>query len=84
MYKETSRYGMPEKTTSKRPLGPDQKYVLSMVNPEWPGGAPSDGRSLRGLQSLQKRGLAQLVNNKWSITPAGTSMLHELEAAGEA
>lgn len=74
---------MPIKTPRQRPLGGDQKYLLSMVSPEWPGGAPSDGRSLRGLQSLQKRGLAQLANNKWSITSAGSSMLQELEAVGE-
>jgi hypothetical protein len=74
---------VPNAQNRQRPLGADQKYLLSMVTPEWPGGAPTDGRSLRGLQSLEKRGLAQLVNNRWSVTTDGRTILTELQVSGE-
>lgn len=67
---------------SKRPLGSDQRYILSMTNPEWITGAPSDARSVRALESLERRGLVQLRSGRWHITPAGKQELDALEAAG--
>lgn len=67
-----------------RPLSENQKYILCMANPEWITGSPSDGRSLRVLQSLQKRGLVTFSNNAWKTTTEGADMARELRAAGDA
>lgn len=66
----------------KRPLGSDQRYILSMTNPEWITGAPSDARAIRAMQSLERRGLVQCRSGRWYITPAGKQELEALEAAG--
>lgn len=68
--------------STKRPLGSDQRYILSMTNPEWITGAPSDARSIRALQSLERRGLVQCRSGRWYITPSGKQKLEALEAAG--
>ncbi len=65
-----------------RPLGSDQRYILRMTNPEWITGAPSDARSMRALQSLERRGLVQCRSGRWYITPAGTRELEALDATG--
>lgn len=67
---------------SQRPLGSDQRYILSMTNPEWITGAPSDARSIRAMQSLERRGLVQCRSGRWNITPAGREQLEQLEAQG--
>lgn len=61
-------------------LGSDQAYILSMTNPEWITGAPRDARSLRVLESLERRGLVQCRSGRWSITPAGRAALESLDA----
>jgi len=67
---------------AQRPLGSDQRYILSMTNPEWITGAPSDARSIRAIQSLERRGLVQCRSGRWYITPAGREHLEQLEAQG--
>jgi ribosomal protein S19E (S16A) len=51
-----------------------------MTNPEWITGAPRDARSLRVLESLERRGLVQCRSGRWSITPAGRAALESLDA----
>jgi hypothetical protein len=67
---------------ARRPLGPAQLYVLSMVNPEWITQTP-DARSVRVLRSLEARGLVYQNRGRWYIAPAGLAAL-EAQSAAEA
>lgn len=66
--------------TKQRPLGEAQKYILEMVNPEWPTTRP-DGRSVRVLESLEARGLTYYSNGRWYISDSGRAVLAEIRAA---
>ena len=64
---------------SQRALGNEQRYLLSLANPEW---VPTDRRSLPCLTSLERRGLVQCESGRWRVTPVGLEHLRALEAAG--
>jgi len=67
---------------AQRPLGSDQRSILSMTSPERITGAPTDARSLRALASQERRGLVQCCSGRWFVTPAGREQLEKLEAPG--